>query len=331
MTILVVVVCGVVAGGGLLLIVLGLSGPPSRPDDGPAGAASGWAGALFAAGGPDGPASSNVARGGIGPAAGADQRGVGSWWAGMERRRLRLGLAASGGIAMWLFTGWPVGGVLAVVAGLLAPSLVGAKRRRDAVVEQTEAIAGWAEQLRDTISAAAGLQEAIATTARVAPIPIRPAVVELAAGIRRSSLATELHRFAERLADPIADQVAVALLLAAERRGDDLSRLLDDLAEGARADATMRIRTETSRAQTYNDAKVVTGVVVGMFAFMLLVNRHYLDAFDTWAGQAVLAVVGSLWLVALFGITTLSQVRRPPRLLSIAVGAAGTRTRGLGR
>ncbi len=289
MNLLAAVLCGVVAGGGLLLAALGVHGTEVRPP----GEAS-----LS----PPGP-------GPLGP--------VGATAAAVDRGRLRLALAVAGGVAMWLVTGWPVGILLAALVGAVSPTLVGAKARRQAVIDRTEAIAGWAEQLRDTIGAAAGLQEAVAVTARVAPAPIRPAVADLAAGMRRNSLAGELHRFSARLDDPIGDQVAAALLLAAERRGDDLTRLLDDLAEGARADATMRIRTETSRAQTYNDAKVVTLVVVAMFGFMLVVNRSYLDAFDTWTGQAVLAVIGSLWLAALYGITVLSQVARPPRLLTV--------------
>lgn len=291
MNLLVAVVCGVVAGGGLLLAALGLHGTEVRAEVGRPG---------------DEPAPPPGALGSL--RATVDT---------VERGRLRLALALVGGIGMWLVTGWPVGILLAVLVGAAAPTLVGAKARRQAVIDRTEAIAGWAEQLRDTIAAAAGLQEAVAVTARVAPAPIRPAVADLAAGMRRNSLAPELHRFAGRLDDPIGDQVAAALLLAAERRGDDLTRLLDDLADGARADATMRIRTETSRAQTYNDAKVVTLVVVAMFGFMLVVNRSYLDAFDTWTGQAVLAVIGSLWLGALYGITLLSQVARPPRLLTV--------------
>jgi tight adherence protein B len=325
MTALVVLGCGLAVGSGLLLILLGLYGTTPQPDEGEDSKLRLWLERLGAGGNP--PAGGDgFAAAGTGTGAGAQASGVG---AVLGRRRWRLTLALVTGLAMWLVTGWPVGILLAAALGMAAPSLVGAKAKRQAVVERTEAIAAWAEQLRDTINAAAGLQEAVAVTARVAPSAIRPAVVDLAAGMRRNSLPVELHRFADRLADPVADQV-VALLLASERRGDDLSKLLGDLADGARADATMRIRTETSRAQTYNDAKVVTGVVVGMFVFMLVANRRYLDAFDSWTGQGVLAVIGVLWLTALYGITTLSQVRRPPRLLAVNAGLGSDAIRGGG-
>ncbi|MEL7155003.1 MAG: type II secretion system F family protein [Actinomycetota bacterium] len=234
----------------------------------------------------------------------------------VDRWRLRSALAVAGAVVAVVATGWPVAVVLAAVGGFVAPTLIGAKRRRQAEIDKIEAIAAWAEQLRDTIGAAAGLQEAIAVTARVAPRPIRPAVQELAAGMRRNRLADQLRTMARRLDDPTADQIVVALILASEKRGQHLAHLLSDVAAAGRDDVTMRIRTETSRAQIYNDAKVVTGIVAGMFAFMLAFNRSYLDAFDRLGGQLVLAVVGCLWAVALYGIAQLSVVRRPPRLLT---------------
>jgi hypothetical protein len=254
---------------------------------------------------------------GVEPRRSRDGQAVTARLAGVERLRLRLALASAGVIVMWLVAGWPVGMLLAGTAGFVAPTLVGVKRRREAAIARTEAVAGWAEQLRDTISASAGLQEAIAVTARVAPIEIRSAVRELSVGIRRNSLAGELHRFALAVDDPAADQVAVALMLAAERRGQNLTQLLGDVAAAARDDATMRIRVETARAQTYTDAEVVSGIVLAMFGFMLALNRSYLAAFDTWTGQGVLAVIGCLWAVALWTLVELSIVRRSPRILAV--------------
>lgn len=240
----------------------------------------------------------------------------------VDRFRLRLTLGALTALAAVVVSGWPVAVPLGATLGFLAPTLVGARRRREAEIATIEAIASWAEQLRDTIGAAAGLQEAITVTARVAPVEIRPAVQELAAGLRRSDLADQLRRFAARLDDPTADQIVVALILASERRGQHLGRLLSDVAEAGRQDVTMRIRTETSRAQVYGDAKVVSAVVLGMFAFMLAFNRAYLAPFDRLAGQVVLGLVGLAWAVALYGIAQLAVVRRPERLLQLAPSVA---------
>ena len=70
-------------------------------------------------------------------------------------------------------TGWPVAALLAGVAAWTLPSVLGGSKDRARQVARTEAIAGWAEMLRDTLSAAAGLEQAIVATATVAPYPIR--------------------------------------------------------------------------------------------------------------------------------------------------------------
>jgi pimeloyl-ACP methyl ester carboxylesterase len=91
----------------------------------------------------------------------------------VEWRRIapRAGAAAVGVAVGWAATGWPAAGVLAGAAATIAPMLVGARRARQTVNERSEALAAWAEMLRDTIGAHAGLREAIALTAPVAPLP----------------------------------------------------------------------------------------------------------------------------------------------------------------
>ena len=238
---------------------------------------------------------------------------------GVDRLKLRLMLAGLGAGIMLMLARWPVAIVLWAGIGFFAPTLVGAGRRRREMIEQTDAIAGWAEQLRDTIAAASGLQEAIAITARVAPLPIRPAVVALATGMRRNSLPVELARFADALRDPVADQIVVALSLASQHRGQNLTRLLDDVASAARSDASMRTRVDAARAQSYSDARAVTIVVIGMFLFMLIATRSYLSAFDSFEGQLVLGMVASVWGFGLWLLGRLAEVERPPRILKVEV------------
>ena len=117
-------------------------------------------------------------------------------------------------------------------SGFTAPTLIGARAKRRREVERIEAVARWAEQLRDTMSAAAGLHEAFGVTARVAPLAIRTEVQELAPSLRHDRCRA-LRRFAAQLASPAGDQVAVALLLASERHGARLSDVLSRVAAAA--------------------------------------------------------------------------------------------------
>ena len=94
----------------------------------------------------------------------------------VERVNLRLGLAAGVAIVVGAATGWPVGAVLAALAGWGAPGLLGGAGRHQAALARIEAVAGWAEMLRDTMAGSAGLEQAIIATAPLAPLPIRAEV-----------------------------------------------------------------------------------------------------------------------------------------------------------
>lgn len=235
----------------------------------------------------------------------------------VDRVRLRGGLAAGAAVSVWLLTGWVVGTLLAALAAAAAPTLVGAKARRAAAVARTEAIASWAEQLRDTIATAAGLQEAVTATARVAPPPIRAEVRRLARRARHETMGDALRAFAEDLGDPLADKVIVALLIATERQGRSLTVVLGEVAAGARDHATLALKAEAARAQSFTAAMTITGVLAVMVGAMLVFNRSYLEEFDTFAGQVVLGLVGALWVAAFMGLSRLARIDAPPRVLAL--------------
>ena len=103
--------------------------------------------------------------------------------------------------------------------------------------------------LRDTMAAASGLEQAITTTAPIAPAAFRSEIQAMVARLRRERLATALAELADSLANPVADLV-VALTLAANGEAQDLGELLGSLSAAARDGATMRLRIDASRART---------------------------------------------------------------------------------
>ena len=139
-------------------------------------------------------------------------------------------LAAVAALAAFAATGWFVAGAFAAGAAYAAPELRGARKRRADTMARTEAVATWCEQLRDAIRAAAGLHEAITSTAAVAPAPIRIHVERLAVRLRREPLRAALAAFAADLDEPTADKIATALVLASERRSANLADLLSVVA-----------------------------------------------------------------------------------------------------
>jgi len=235
----------------------------------------------------------------------------------LDRGMLRLGLAVGAGVLVGAITRWPVGALLAAGAGALLPDLAGGATAQQAAVARAEAVAAWAEMLRDTLAGAAGLEQAIVASAPVAPVPIRPQVLALAARLERPSarLVPALHDFADELADPTADLVVAALVLASQRQARRLGELLGALARAARDDATMRLRVEAGRARTRTSVRVVVGVTLAMAAGLVAFNRGYLAPYDSAFGQLVLAGVGALFATAFWWLARMARVEVPERLL----------------
>lgn len=273
---------GAVVGLGLLLIVLGIRGTPERQ-----------------------------AR---------PQPQLPVWLS--DRLLLRTALAGGALVIAWLATGWPAGAFVAAVGGATAPSLVGTRARRNAAVAKIEAIAAWAEQLRDVMAAAAGIQEAIVATGPLAPAPIRAEVRRLVERIatRRERLRPALEHFADDLGHPLSDMVVTSLLLASERQGR-LGDLLSEVARSARQTATMRLRVEAARARTYVTTRLIVGITVLIGTWLLVFRREYLAPFDSAGGQVMLVVIGAVFLGAGALMRRMAEPNEPARLLGADVSA----------
>jgi Flp pilus assembly protein TadB len=237
-----------------------------------------------------------------------------------DKLALRASLSAVATVVVWAITGWPAGALIAALAAAAAPSLIGAKARRQAAVARIEAIAGWAEQLRDVMAAADGIQSAILTTAPLAPEPIRRDVVRLADRlVQQERLSVALRRFADDVAHPLTDMIVTSLLIASERQGR-LADLLGEVAASARATATMRLRVEAARARTYVTTRLIIGVTIAIATWLVLVRRDYLAPFDTLGGQAMLVVIGAVFAVSGVLMQRMARPDEPARLLAGADG-----------
>ncbi|MDP9333706.1 MAG: hypothetical protein M3Q30_10405 [Actinomycetota bacterium] len=249
----------------------------------------------------------------------AQRVGLGVW---SDRFALRCGLAVLGALCGLVVTRWPVVGVFGGAAGFAAPTLFGRRKARAGQIERLEALASWAETLRDGIGAAAGVQDALAWSARVAPSAIAPQVRELAARAERHGVRAGLEWFADELGDPVADLIVTALLVAASRPSSRLSEVLGETADLARTQASMRLRIEASRAKTYTANRLVVAVTVVLVAGIVAWNRSYLSPFDSAAGQVMLIVVGGLFSAGLIGVARLARVESGPRVFAAAPDAA---------
>jgi tight adherence protein B len=241
---------------------------------------------------------------------------------------LRLAFALGAGLLAGVATEWLVGGALATGAVWSLPRLVGPDRAHVRRVARIEAVASWTEMLRDTLSAAAGLEQAILATAPLAPAAIRDEVAGLASRLQNGHrLAPALRQLAEELADPTADLVIAALVLGAEHQARQLGELLGSLAETARSQAAMRMRVETGRARTRTSVRVVVATTIAFAVGVVVFNRAYLTAYDGALGQAVLLVIGGLLGTGFGWLVRIAAGRATSRVLSLTEPTAATSAR----
>jgi len=263
------------------------------------------------------PGSSNRTRrrprSGDGHAGGLTGVGAGSssrtWW--------RAAVAAVAGVLAGWGTGWLVVAVLVAAGAWWLPGLLGPDRAHQVAIEKIEAVAGWTEQLRDTLAAASGLEQAITTTARTAPTAVRPAVAALAARLRAGErLTVALAHTARELADPTADLVIAALTMAAQQQSRQLVDLLAALAAAAREEAAGRMRTAVARARVRTSVRVIVGATLGLATVLAVFNRAYLAPYSSSEGEIVLAGIGALFTVSFAWLSRIARPPNPGRLLS---------------
>lgn len=235
--------------------------------------------------------------------------GVGMW-------RGLLALAA--GVVAGVGTGWVVAAVAAVALVWVAPRLVSGAGQQRRAVARIEAIATWTEMLRDTLSAAAGLEQAVLATADVAPEAIQAEVSALAARLADgATLAEAVREFAREVDDPLGDLVAAALLVAAEQQARQLTTLLGELATAARERVAMRRRVETGRARIRSGVRVIVGTATVFAVGLVTLNRPFLAPYDSATGQVVLAVVVALFGVSFGWRSRMSRFADPGRILTV--------------
>ena len=253
------------------------------------------------------------------PARAATPSRLSSWLAARHDRR-RVGwlvMAVLAGLAVGAVTGWVVAAILTVLAVVGLPRILGSNVDHKRHLERIEAIAGWTEMLRDTLVAAAGLEQAILATAPACPEAIREEITELAVRLERGErLAPSLRHLADQLRDPTADLVISALVLAAEHQARQLADLLGELASEAREQASMRMRVEAGRARTRTSVRVIVITTLSFAIGLVLLNRGYLAPYDSAFGQIMLLFVGALFAASFAWLARIARLREPERFLT---------------
>ena len=199
-------------------------------------------------------------------------------------------------------------------------------RRGDNVVERTDALASWIENLRDVLIAGDQPIGAINATVATCGPSIRPQVRRLAAGLGRQDPDIVFRRFADEIDDPLGDLIAAGLLIAVQR-GARTVAVLNSLAEQARHQADRRRIVDAERAPVQREVTLLSVIMGALIVGLLVLGRaDYLRAYDTAAGQLFLGVILVIYSVLLVRVQRLARYPRPSRFLTGTVEADVSRS-----
>lgn len=230
-------------------------------------------------------------------------------------RDLALGAASLvAALVLWALTGWIVAAVAGGASVWGTRHLFSRRAESQGAIARTEAIAVWTEQIRDNMAAAAGLEQALLTSAAHAPESIADEVTRFVSRIDRGvHLLDALADLGDELDHPAADLVVVALANAVRLEARDLGPLLTRLALFIRADVRIRLRIEVSRARIRTSARIVVATTFFTAAFLFVFSPNLLDAYDSVAGQLWLLVVIGVFVAAAALMRSLASEEYPGR------------------
>lgn len=215
-------------------------------------------------------------------------------------------------------------GVLLAVAGARGVGLALPRPTRSPSRDEVavvEALAVFAEQLRDTMAGARGLEQALVVVAETAPAQIRPMARRLAAAVGIGSLTDALRDFADEVEHPLCDFVVAALISSVDNQVRDLGSLLGHLAECCRDEVRMRTRVWVARARLRSAVRIIIAVVISFTGGLMVLDRQYMAPYASATGIVVLGLVSTVfvWSIVLMG--RMGRIDMPSRFISRRVPA----------
>ena len=239
-----------------------------------------------------------------------------------DRNVAPMAAAVIAGLLVFALSGWTLP---AMVVACLVGAAVHRMSNRDGdeqlAVERVEALASWIENVRDVLQAAGQPIGALGITAETCPDVIRRHVRTLSARLGAGQPADVVfRRFADEIDDPLADLVAVGLLIAVSR-GAQTDHVLSSLAEQARHQADRRRIVEAERAPMRHQVMMVSLIMCALLGGVFVFARSsFLDAYDDTSGQVFLVLVLVGYAALLVRVGALSRFPRPARFLTLRAG-----------
>lgn len=234
-----------------------------------------------------------------------------------ERRthKTLLIVAVCAGALTWIFTGWPIGGLVIMVAIPGLPWLFSSATAEKKAIVRLAALEAWTRRVSDYVRNGIGLQAAIVATSRTAPPLIEHEVRTLAARMQAGADPSDaLRAFAEDLDDYSCDEVVAPLILQLSDAGEGLHAALTDVAHALTEEVNARAMVDSERSTARFTVRFLTGFTVVLLAFGAI-NASYAAPYQSLLGQSILLLLGILYVALMLWIRSLSLPPKLPRLL----------------
>jgi tight adherence protein B len=191
--------------------------------------------------------------------------------------------------------------VPAAAAGMLPRAYFG--RRRAARLRELQA--AWPDGLRDvgaSLAAGRSLGHALENLAETGPAPLRNAFARYPTLSRMLGPVAALEVVKAELADPTSDRVIEVLILAQERGGPIVARILDDLVIATTKDVKLLEAVESEGLEMKLNARAVLVMPWLVLVALTIRDGAFRDFYSSAAGLvvvlvgAVLCAVGAWWI-----------------------------------
>jgi len=171
-----------------------------------------------------------------------------------------------------------------------------------------------ANQLRAALLKGQTIEQALLTLSRLGPAALRPALAELVTTMRARGLPEALDGLAERLADPLGDDLVRALRLVDQFGPESTTDVLRHLVASSRQRLELEGEARARQSQQRWVAGIATAFPLVLVVGLKWLNPAFMAIYDRPDGQLVLALC-LLWTLG--GYLVSRKLGRLPRLRRI--------------
>lgn len=256
------------------------------------------------------------------------RRPVGERWAAAtrrpsgragRRRDIKLAVVAVVSLAVFAFTHWFAAIIVIPVAVLAVPWLLANQNK--AGITQTAALEVWVRSLRSLLQSGSDntLEAALRGSLANADPLIRDDLARLVSRMNaRVSTDIALADWARDVADPIAEEIAIHLILASGQSGIGLSEVLAALSEAVSDEVRARRRIEAERGTARVAARYMTFLLAGTGVLFSVFNPAFLAPYATGLGQGLLVAILAAFVGVLAVLRRITKAPQKPRLYPVA-------------